>query len=628
MKKIYLVGMLCLATAVSAQTTRNVSPQNQRSATIKHEPAHDVVVPVVVNPNNVEGRNGQIQFKTAPGVSNDRVGTTFALNQTNGSTYRRVTTHPDGKISVTWTASMDNGANGFFTRGSGFNHFNGTQWASQPNGLRIEQVRTGFPALVRTATEEIIVSHKVDTGGGSGGLLLNRNGSIGGTTWTPTNFATPPANTVSPLWPRAAVSGDFLIIIATYQDSSANQPIPVTKNGVRNPLVYFRYNLATNTWVDEDLTLPGYDTTLLNRGGTDNYSIDANGNNVAVLVGGVFNSLVLWKSGDNGATWDMTIIDTFPAGPGYVFDRDPLPTSQVNNGSVHVMLDNDNRAHVFSGLAQISDSVFNDGSYTFSWSRIIGGVNDAILYWREGDTSLRSIANAVGRSVIDSNYSEGVFAPENRYGISNSTWPSAAIDSSGRIYLVYSALTAGDGNGLGANFRDIICVHSSDNGDTWSAPINLTAHLAFNREEIYPMAAKFVGDKLNISYLNKISIGTQVPATSNEVFQIHMLSVPVERLTSGTVGLSAADVKLYSISQNYPNPARGITNIDVNLVRNSDVTITITDVLGKTMLNQRFENLASGVNTCEINLASFRAGIYFYSVEVNGVKETRRMIVE
>jgi hypothetical protein len=628
MKKIYLVGMLGLATAVSAQTSRNASPKDLRSETIKHEPARDVVAPIVANPNNVEIRNGQQQFKTAPGVSNARVGTTFALNQTNGSTYRRVITHPDGKISVTWTASMDNGANGFFTRGSGYNHFNGTEWISQPNGLRIEQVRTGFPALVRSASDEIIVSHKVDTGGGSGGMMLNRNASIGGTTWTPTNFATPPANTVSPLWPRAAVSGDFLIILANYQDSSANQSIPVTKNGVRNPLVYYRYNLATSTWVDEDLTLPGYDSTLLNRGGTDNYSIDANGNNVAVLVGGLFNSLVLWKSADNGATWDMTIVDSFPGGPGFVFDRDPLTQTTVNNGSVHVMLDNANKAHVFTGMAQISDSIAGDGSYSFWWSRRIGGVNDGILYWTEGDTAMRIIASAVGLSATDSVYNEGAFAAENRYGISNSTWPSAGIDANGNIYLVYSALTAADDNGLGANFRDIICIYSEDGGDTWSNPINLTNHIAFNREEIYPMAAKFVGDRLNISYLNKISIGAQVPATSTEVFQIHMLSVPVERLRTGTVGLSTAEQKLYSISQNYPNPARGTTKIDVNLERNADVAITITDIVGKTMLNERFNNLTSGVNTCEINLASFPAGIYFYSVDVNGVKETRRMIVE
>lgn len=625
MKKIYFLGLMSAALAVNAQMPQTRTGNEVRQATVKKEVKTDVVVPIVANVTTPSqkalGKAGAVAF-------NDKVGTTFAINQTNGATYRRVIVYPDGKVSMTWTASIDNGLNGFLSRGSGYNHFNGNTWVNQPTGNRIEPFRAGFPAIANTATDEIIMSHRVDTSGRSGGLVLNRNNAIGGTTWTSNAIFTPPANTTSQLWPRVAVSGNYLIAIANYQDSSANQPNYIVKSGVRAPLVYSRYDLTTNTWVDEDKTLPGYDTTLLQEGGTDNYSIDAKGNTVAIALGGVFNSLVLWKSTDNGATWNRTILDTFPAS--FVFDRDTLQSRTVNNGHVHVVIDNNDNAHVFSGIARVSDSIMNDGSYTFSWARGIAGVNDGILHWSENlvDSGLRIVATAIGPTINDSALAASPFDAANRYNISNSNWPSAAIDAQGRIFLVYSALVPTDDNGQGANYRDILCTYSSDNGVTWSYPVNLSSWLGFNREEIYPMAARFAGERLHVSYLYKSTIGSQVPNDNTEAFEIYDLNIPVEQILNNKVGLAERTNDLFTISQNYPNPFNKSTIIPVVLNRAADVNVTVVNMVGQTVYSKNFTNNNSGINNFEVEMPSAKPGVYFYTVEAGDFKVTRKMIVE
>ena len=104
MKKIYFLGLMSAALAVNAQMPQTRTGNEVRQATVKKEVKTDVVVPIVANVTTPSqkalGKAGAVAF-------NDKVGTTFAINQTNGATYRRVIVYPDGKVSMTWTASID-----------------------------------------------------------------------------------------------------------------------------------------------------------------------------------------------------------------------------------------------------------------------------------------------------------------------------------------------------------------------------------------------------------------------------------------------------------------------------------------------------------------------------------------
>lgn len=631
MKKFYLIGMMGLSVIALAQTPTQKSASGKASLQSLRAVDREMPSPVVQSTYSQSKVKHQQFGKTAGGTVNMKIGSTMFVNQTGNAVYRRVNAYADGKVTATWTTSSDNGTNGFLSRGSGYNAYNGTTWSNTPSSSpRIETFRTGFPCMVTTpANKEVVISHRIDTSGLSQGLAVSTNTGIGVGTWSTTTVLQPAPQTQSMLWPRAAVSGDYMIVIANYQDSTANQPIKVVKNGVESPLVYSRYQFSTDTWVDEDMTFPNYDYDLFVEGNPDIYSIDANGNNVAVVAGYYFTNLVLFKSTDNGATWTTKIIDSFPVSH-YRYDKDSLKVVSVSNGSVHVLVDNAGKSHVFSGLARVQDSILGDGFFTYTYSRVIGGVNDAILYWSEytPDSGLRAIASALPVAG-DSSVAAGSFTESTRrYGISNSTYPSAGIDAEGRIFLCYSALTPSDvtADGTNANYRDILVTYSTNNGTTWATPQNMTQHLGTNIEQVFPSMAKFVNDRIHVTYLGKALPGNSIPASSTDVFDINYITVPVASILNNTVGV-AENSAPFTIAQNYPNPFRGQTSIDVLFNRSSSATVRVTDIMGKELMNQTYQNIPAGKRTLTLNVGEIPAGIYLYSIEADGFKTTQRMLV-
>lgn len=624
MKKIYLSILSALTLNAFAQT-QQTAPTG--SATFKAQSSVDHTTPSSpIRSVTTHPRHSGNYFGKADGATDVKVGTTKAINQTNGATYRRIHVLPGNKISVTWTTSTDGPSTNNMSRGSGYNHYDGSAWGPV-SGLKIEPFRTGFPSLsLSPANKEIIFSHRIDTNGLSGGLVFNTNQGIGSSTWT-SEIVLAPANPATPsqLWPHAVVSGDYLIVLASYSDSSKQQGSYVYKSGVQSPMVYSRYRFSTSSWAEQDLALPGYDSTVVNRASGDIYSIDANGSNVAVLAGGQYNSLVLWKSADNGGTWSKTIIDTFPQFP-YVFDQDTLQETSGNNGSVHVLVDNNGKAHAFSGLCQIKDSILHDKSFTYTFSRRIGGVNDAILYWNEYTKgNIRTIATALP-SAGDSTITDESYKLEVRStGISNSTWPSAGIDGQGRIFVSYSAMTPGDKTTDGANYRDILVTLSSDSGQTWSTPVNITSYISPFRQEMYPTMAKTVDSKLYVTYLREEFPG--IVASNDELYDIYCLSIPVDMILNPTrVGTSEID-RVISAGQLYPNPVSGPATIPVTLKSSVNVTLTVQNIIGQNVLVKQLGTLPAGQQQISFETAGFEEGIYIYSLNAGDISLTGKMIV-
>jgi hypothetical protein len=78
----------------------------------------------------------------------------------------------------------------------------------------------------------------------------------------------------------------------------------------------------------------------------------------------------------------------------------------------------------------------------------------------------------------------------------------------------------------------------------------------------------------------------------------------------------------------FPNPATQNTNIAFNLIENNKVSVTVIDMLGNVVSVIAHENeFNKGNNTLSLNTANLANGIYYISLEVNGVKETKKLIV-
>ncbi|MFN6357464.1 MAG: Omp28-related outer membrane protein, partial [Bacteroidota bacterium] len=456
---------------------------------------------------------------------NTRVGITLNNQQTNGSSYRRIQILPNNNVGVTWTTSSD--ASPFIGRGTGYNRFNGNNWIKQDTtATRIELQRSGFPsyAFNPTTNEEIVLSHIVTSNGYSGGFVLSRK-NVAATTWNQSTVLDTIATVPGLLWCRTAVSNNYLHVVACYTDSSQNQPNRVVRNGVRTPVVYSRLNLSTNIWEVKTVTLPSYNSTRYYNGLSDSYSIDAGGNNVAILIGCPGQDLSLWKSGNNGTSWSKTIIDTFYQSPFIENSTIVDPAILSTDNQLHVLLDNSGNSHCFWTQLAFTNPDINDGA----WSYFPSNSNQQLKYWKEG-TSLNNkstIATFNGDPVNVTNWQNFVNGSNSRYGTSYYiSHPNAGISSDGKIYCIYSSPTEGENN-IGT--RDIYVVYSTNSGQTWSNPKNLTSLLGSGLEQAFPSIARTVNDKIHIVYSQSASVG---PSTAGQ-WDINYFTVDTGSLDFG-----------------------------------------------------------------------------------------------
>jgi subtilisin-like proprotein convertase family protein len=86
-------------------------------------------------------------------------------------------------------------------------------------------------------------------------------------------------------------------------------------------------------------------------------------------------------------------------------------------------------------------------------------------------------------------------------------------------------------------------------------------------------------------------------------------------------------VKNYKLYQNYPNPFNGRTVIGYSLLKNSNVTLKIYDVLGREVNTLVNENLKTGQYEVSFDGNDFPSGIYFYKITAGDFTDTKRMIL-
>jgi flagellar hook assembly protein FlgD len=93
----------------------------------------------------------------------------------------------------------------------------------------------------------------------------------------------------------------------------------------------------------------------------------------------------------------------------------------------------------------------------------------------------------------------------------------------------------------------------------------------------------------------------------------------------------------FTLEQNYPNPFNPNTQIKFSLPSNSNVKLTIYNLLGESVRELINSDMNSGVHTVQWNSEDFSgnkvsSGIYFYKLKANGVdgsefSQVRKMIL-
>lgn len=83
----------------------------------------------------------------------------------------------------------------------------------------------------------------------------------------------------------------------------------------------------------------------------------------------------------------------------------------------------------------------------------------------------------------------------------------------------------------------------------------------------------------------------------------------------------------YELFPNYPNPFNGMTTIRYQIPKESDVKITIYNILGKEIKTIVEENQNRGNYNVLFDATNLSSGIYFYTMKAGTFIETRKMIL-
>ncbi len=83
----------------------------------------------------------------------------------------------------------------------------------------------------------------------------------------------------------------------------------------------------------------------------------------------------------------------------------------------------------------------------------------------------------------------------------------------------------------------------------------------------------------------------------------------------------------FNLYQNYPNPFNPVTTMKYDLPEQSDVKISIINMLGQTVQEEVKLNQAAGIQTYTFNGVNLTSGVYFYRIKTNSFSDTKRMVL-
>jgi hypothetical protein len=643
-RTILLINVFCFVLAGFAQERVPFSKEvTKMSITRAYNSVVDPVAPMI---NINYSSPGVLKEAMILGDETEIIETIYDL-QTNTALGNRFIVFDDGTMAAVCTRGIESpGGFAFPDRGTGYNYFDGSSWGPKPSN-RIETVRAGWPAIAKWgANGEFVVSHQ----GGNNPLVLLKRETKGTGAWTENTFYGP-NGTASPqyFWPRLASSGqnNEYIHLFALTAPAANGGTPYM--GQDGALLYNRSTDGGETWDFEHVLFDDLGSDHYTNFSADDYVMASKGNIVTLLSVSAWKDLFVLKSTDNGDNWEKIMIWEHPY-PFFDFNTTLMPdTLYAVDNSANLAIDDDGMVHVVWGIGRVArlEAAPPDPGYYNYWP-----YTDGVGYWNESmgqipeadnphhtmmPEYLESIGMLVGwtQDVNNSGYIfdfEGTndipFSVYRSLGISS--MPTIAINGS-MIMVAYSSVTetyvTADGT---MNYKHIWTRYSYDKGSTWGEFYDLQDDNIFHLydECIYPILAFETNSAglfqliYQVDNLPGLYLDEDHDAVINRVIHNNMT------FTQGIDNPETQKMSGFNVTQAYPNPATGVTNININLDQVANVGFEICNLTGQKVFELPARSMQAGNNTITFDVSGYAPGIYFYTAIKGAEKVTQKLIVK
>ncbi len=110
---------------------------------------------------------------------------------------------------------------------------------------------------------------------------------------------------------------------------------------------------------------------------------------------------------------------------------------------------------------------------------------------------------------------------------------------------------------------------------------------------------------------------------------VPVYEVPITLNISGVVSneTDPERVDQFQLMQNYPNPFNPTTTISFSLPQSGNVSLKVYNAIGMDMGTLTNDFYSAGQHQVQFDASSLASGIYIYSLEFNGLKQTRKMLL-
>ncbi len=609
MRKIYflfLIAFFGCFLSLSAQNSvdlRNVKapmPTNLSGYELTNNENPSMVDDAATKPIPIWSKDGEICSTV--------IGTTTYDLQSNAAVQNRLVMTANG-MSAMWTYSDEN-STAASDRGTGYNFYDGSSWGSFPTA-RIEGLRVGWPSTgVTGGGREFSISHP-----GFTNINMTFRDGQGSGTWQdaliPTNV--PPGL----LWPRATTGGADNNSIHMIAVSTPVANTGALYNGMDGALLYYRSTDQGDSWDIIDMQIAGTDSADFLGFDGDTYSIAANGDKIAIGVYNDFADTFVLISEDNGDTWTKTLMVDFPVDnyvvdTGIDIDMDGIADTLSNSdGSGTVLVDYNGNVHTFYGNMRYLDADLGDGNFSFF------PFTSGIWYWNE---SMSEPTQIVGEIDTDGDPDVLGYDDLGAYFVSVTGFVNSSVDLAGNIHLAFSSLREDVSNGL-QNFRHVYLMSSSDNGVSWTEPVDVTPELDGDEviECVFPTMAPLIDDRIQLIYQRDFEPGLAVrgdmdPVDLNEIVHLD-ISFPLVGIHENPT----LDVDL----QIFPNPSNGQMTIVSDFSNVSFINMNVIDLMGKSVFKDQILNANH-----TLDLGQLSAGTYYIIFENNGLQKAEKIIIK
>jgi hypothetical protein len=568
--------------------------------------------------------------KGVNGVSDAVVMNTLYDLQSNSSISNRLIAFPDGTVAATATRGVDSPPD-VPDRGTGYNFYDGSSWGNQPTA-RVEPFRSGWPSIAPLgANGEILVSH----GGTPMGINAYTRETKGTGDWTELGQIAGMPEPREGTWPR---------IVTTGEDNEIVHVIAADQDATNTALNYFFYNRSEDggqNWLGwetpSEVDLDFYNNNIA----ADDYTMAANGNTVAILFASAWYDLFFIKSSDNGETWDKTVIWEHPY-PSFDWNTSiTTDTLWTCDNSANIAIDDNGMVHVVWATARVvheaAGTEFNYFPYT-----------DGIGYWNESMDQIPTNPTNPHKT-LDPEYLESLgtgmvvgWVPDiNGDGeadvtlnfdlsyrtLGMSTLPAISIDNNGSMAIFYSTLNE-ERLDEDINFRSMFATYKDGFYGSWYyVNEDITAGIFHLFEEIYSVTSAPIGynGTFHAMYSADNTIGLAMnedpplPFTDNKIY--------VAKVTPVIIGVNEQINPVSELSSVYPNPVNNRLNVDVNLSKAAkNAKVEIHNIAGQLVYNET-NSLYTGFNKVSIDASSLNKGVYFFTLTIDGYKETKKFVV-